>query len=137
MYMFWIKIGIAFLLVFAVIVIFNVALRKLFKIKTEKKDFFAYGHVNKLHQKFDWVIRIGSGIVIIVAFSFVLFESLPFSVFLAIMIVLLILDYTVRAVFQWKYSENPKQSILTLNEMTWLIISVIVIFQFDAFRLFS
>ena len=135
--MFWIKVGIAFLILFAVIAVFNLGLRKLFKIERDKKDFFSYGHVNKLHQKVDWFIRIGSGLATIVVFYFLLFDSLSISFFLAIMIGLLILDYTVRAAFQWKYSENPKQSILTMNEMTWLIIGVIVIFQLDAFKLFS
>ncbi|MGM0853399.1 MAG: DUF4181 domain-containing protein [Bacillota bacterium] len=42
----------------------------------------------------------------------------------------LLLEYAVRGYFEWKYSEYPKQAILTLTEMILLIIAIIIVIRF-------
>ncbi|WP_407697194.1 DUF4181 domain-containing protein [Schinkia azotoformans] len=38
-----------------------------------------------------------------------------------------------QAYFEWRYSDNPKQSILTIAEMLLWLIALIVIIQLDLF----
>ncbi|KIL42708.1 hypothetical protein KP78_39310 [Jeotgalibacillus soli] len=51
------------------------------------------------------------------------FENLIY-LFLIAVIVFIVLDYMVRAFFEWKYSQYPKQSILTLTEMFLILIVI-------------
>ncbi|PSL36299.1 uncharacterized protein DUF4181 [Planomicrobium soli] len=129
--MFWLKAGLFLLLLFALISITNFLLRKLFKIEKEKKNFFSYNHINKLHQKVDWVIRIGSMIANLTLLYLVIFKDFEIALYFIGLTLLIILDFAVRAAFEWRSSRNPKQAIITVNEMVFLVIALIAIFQFD------
>lgn len=128
----WLIVGVAFLILFMVIVISNFVLRKIFKIEKEKKDFFSYGHVNKLHEKVDRFYRNGSLLILLIFFYLFIFESLSISILLSVMILTFIVDYSIMIFFQWRYSQNPKQAILTVNNMVWMLISAIAVFWYAA-----
>ena len=69
--------------------------------------------------------------ITLIPLSFVLlfyFEDLISLIFIAT-IVLMVLDYLVRAFFEWKYTQYPKQSILTLTEMFLILIAIIIVIE--------
>lgn len=135
--MFWLKVGISIFILFLLISGVNFFLRKVFKIEKEKKSVFSYNHINDLHKKVDWSIRIGSMIVSLVIIYLVIFKEFPVTLYLILIVLLITADFLVRAIFEWKYSQNPKQAILTISEMTLIIIAFIAVFQFDIFNFFT
>lgn len=126
--MFWLKFGIITLILLLLISGMKFFLRKAFKIEKEKKAFFSYNYINELHKKVDWCVRIGSMIVFIVVIYLVIFNGFPITLYLVFLVLLTIAEYTMRAIFEWKYSENPKQAILTFSEMSVLVTAFILIF---------
>ena len=121
------------LTIFIVTTVVKHLLRKILKIEKEKKEFFPYNHINKLHGKIDWVIRISSMLMLIIISSMSIYQQYPLTFFLIAMIIYIGIDYGVRVFFEWKYSQNPKQSILTISEMIVLMISILTIMQFNLF----
>jgi len=96
-----------------------------------KKEFFSFNYINKSHRKIDKGLRIFSAVTLI-TLSYVLlfyYEDL-ISLLLIPLIVFMVLDYIVIAFFEWKYTEHPKESILTISEMFLILIAVIVVFEF-------
>ncbi|WP_231391043.1 DUF4181 domain-containing protein [Paenisporosarcina sp. HGH0030] len=76
-------------------------------------------------------MRIFSAIALILLSCVLLyyFEDLIYLVLIAV-IVFMVLDYLVRAFFEWKYTQYPKQSILTLTEMFLILIAIIIVIEF-------
>ena len=57
--MFWLKFVLIALVVFALISLVKVILRKTLKIEKVKKEFFSNNYINELHRKVDkWVGRL-------------------------------------------------------------------------------
>ncbi|MDN7240959.1 DUF4181 domain-containing protein [Planococcus sp. N028] len=133
--MYWIKFVLFIIVVFLVISLVQASIRKIFNIEKEKKSLFSYSYVNKTHQNIDLAIRILSMIVYAVILHFLIFKEFSFNLFLIAMTLLTIIDHLVKALFEWKYSENPKQAILTISEMSILVIVLLITIQFDLFHL--
>lgn len=112
----------------------NFVLRKLLKIDKEKKDFFSFDYVNERHEEIDkwlrWVWLLLSAVVIYLVFI----HEFSIILYLILFIILMALDYFVRAYFQWKHSEQPRQAILTLSEMAVWISAVTLVIYFDVFN---
>ncbi|MGB3260863.1 DUF4181 domain-containing protein, partial [Paenisporosarcina sp.] len=92
--MFWIKFGLIAIIVFILISIVKLLLRKLLNIEKVKKEFFSYNHINELHRKIDKGLKIFS-VITLILLSFVLlfyFEDLIYLILIA-PIVLMVLDY--------------------------------------------
>ncbi|WP_240033975.1 DUF4181 domain-containing protein [Planococcus salinus] len=122
-----------FLIVFAINYILKFALRKLFKIEPSKREFFSYNHINDQHRKVDWFVRGGTLIVGLVLLYFVALDKYPPSYYLVAVIALIVVDHLVRAFFEWRASENPKQSILTLTQMAVFVAAIVFVIQFNFF----
>jgi len=129
--MFWIKFAFIVLIVFVLDAIVKLLLRKSLKIEKGKKSFFSYNHINELHRKIDWAIRITSTIVLIVTNILVIIEGYSINLLLITLIFYLVLDYTVRAIFECKYSKNPKQYILTVSEGFLFLLAIVIVIYFD------
>lgn len=129
-----INLAIFVLIVLGVNVAVKLILRKVLKIEKEKNSFFSYNHLNDLHRKIDWGIRIISVITIITTNILVVFENYP-NYFLLLPIFLIGLDYPVRAFFERKYAKNPKQYMLTLSEGVLMLLAIVIFIQFN-FSLF-
>lgn len=127
-YMVWGKIVLLIVAMFVLMFIFNRIMLKLLKV--EKKKMFSYNHVNGLHKKNDWILRIAF-IIVIIIFNMRQFESPELAnspwYFLGVLIIYFVLDELVRAFMEWKYATNRKDYIYTLSEMLFMII---VIFAF-------
>lgn len=129
--MFWLKLGLFLVILFALTSLLKFSLRKLFKIEKEKKEFFSYNHINKLHKKIDWLVRWASTLALITILYLVMYREYPVTLFLIALILLTAIDYSVRAFFEWKYTDNPKQAILTIGEMVVFVAALTLTFQFD------
>jgi len=130
--MIW-KLGLFALILIVLISVVKLFLRKIFNIEKEKKNIFSYNHINELHKKIDWAIRIISMIIFIIIAYLLIYQDLSIKIILIAWVVSTGMDYAVRAFFEWKYSGNPKQSILTISEMFLLAIAIIIIIQFSTF----
>ena len=42
----------------------------------------------------------------------------------------MVLDYMIRAFFEWKYTQYPKQAILTLTELCLILLAIIIVIEF-------
>ena len=125
-----IKLVLFVLGVFVLIMVVKLLLRKVLKIEKEKKPFLSYNHINNLHRNIDWGMRITSVIVIIVTNMLVIVENYP-NYFLLLPIFIILLDYPIRAFFERKYSQNPKQYILTLTEGVLILLALVVVVQYN------
>jgi len=130
---FWIKFGLIVVLVFVCILIAKLLLRKLFKIEKVKKEFFSYNYINELHRKVDMGLKLFSTVTTILLLSvWFYFEEFIYLILIAV-IIFAVLDYLVRAFFEWRYTQYPKQSILTLTEMFLILLAIIIVYQFKLF----
>lgn len=130
----WLEIGLVILGIVVLISILNFILRKLLKIEKEKKDFFSYDYINEQHRKIERWVRWSWVLVSLIAFSLILYRELPVIFYLFLFIAWIATDAFVRAYFQWKHSEQPKQAILTLSEMAVWISAVTFVIYFDVFN---
>lgn len=125
--MIWLNFALIVLITFALITVVKLCLRKVFNIEKVKKELFSYNHINDLHKKLDWAIRITSPIVLIIIVYWIIFRDYSVNIFLIALIITSGIDYAVRAFFEWRYTQNPKQSILTISEIFILVLVLIVI----------
>ncbi|MFJ5770070.1 DUF4181 domain-containing protein [Psychrobacillus sp. NPDC093180] len=105
-------------------------LRRLLKIEKENKPIFLYNHINALHRKIDWFIRITSSIALIVINCLIILEDYSINLLLIATFFFILLDYAVRALFECKYSQNPKQYIITICEGILFLTAIIIIFDY-------
>lgn len=129
--MFWIRFGLIVIIVFVLISIVKFLLRNLLKIEKVKKEFFSFNHVNESHRKIDKGLRTISTITLLALTCVLLFFYPNFIyLFLIAVIAFTVLDYMVRAFFEWKYTQYPKQAILTLTEMGLILLAIIIVVEF-------
>ncbi|WKA51833.1 DUF4181 domain-containing protein [Planococcus liqunii] len=128
------KLLLSIAVLFIVIFLVKVLLRKIFHIEKRKKEFFSYSHVNSLHRKVDWAIRIGSMIVYLIFFYKLIYEDYSLNLMLGIMLTLFVLQMAVQAFFEWRYSEHPKEAILTASEMAILALAIGAVIWFDLMK---
>lgn len=128
--MFWIKFGLIVIIVFVLISIVKFLLRHLLKIEKVKKELFSFNHVNELHRKIDKGLRTFSTItLLILTCVLVVFYPDFMYLFLIAIMTFMVLDYLVRAFFEWKYTQHPKQAILTLTEMCLIVLAIILVIE--------
>lgn len=122
-------------LMISVITFVKFVIRKTLKIPKVKKAFFSYNHINDIHRKIDWAVRITALLINVFLIHHVMFEGFSINLFLILLALLFTSENFVRAFFEWKFSEDPKQSILSLAEGIIFITIVVVIIQFDVLYL--
>ncbi|XXM74437.1 DUF4181 domain-containing protein [Lysinibacillus sphaericus] len=109
-------------IVFVLISFVKYILRKVFHIKKVKRKVFSYNLINEMHRKIDKWIRLVSTITLISLSCLMIYESKQYVALYIIGVVsFLLLDYLVRAYFEWKHSESPKQAVLTVSEMLLMV----------------
>ncbi|MEI2664100.1 DUF4181 domain-containing protein [Rossellomorea sp. LJF3] len=127
--MFWLRFVFIAMVVFALISLVKFILRKTLKIEKVKKEFFSYNHINELHRKVDkWVGRLTGIIFVIIILVQVNNEDFNYLLIMG-MIFTSMLDYGVKAFFEYRYSEVPKQAILTVTELFLVMTAVVVVLQ--------
>jgi uncharacterized membrane protein HdeD (DUF308 family) len=131
--LFWLKFILIVLVAMACGMFIKYFLRTTFHIEKEKRKFFSYNHINATHRKIDWGLRIGSLLVYWAMLFYLLNEEFHLYFILGALFFFTSLDYLVRAYFEWKHTENPRQSILTISELAVILIAGIVVIQFNLF----
>ncbi|WP_044022256.1 DUF4181 domain-containing protein [Bacillus sp. SG-1] len=127
--MLWVKFGLFVLIVFAIVSAVKFLLRKTFKIEKVKKNLFSYNYINDSHRKVDKWVRIVTAPTLMVMALLIINKGL-INLYLIAVIILFTLDYGVRAFFELKYSEFPKQAILTIAEMLLVLTAFIIVVQY-------
>ncbi len=132
--MFLLEIGLLILGIVLLNFLTKFILRKLLKIQKEKKEFFSFDYVNKRHEVIDkWLRRLwlllGSIIIYLV-----LIQEFPIFLYLILFIGSMALDAIVKAYFEWKHSDQPKQAILTLSELVVWTSTITFVIYFDVFN---
>jgi len=110
-------------------------LRRLLKVK--KKKSFSYNHVNGLHKKIDWMIRIILIIASVIAIYFTFYRDYSMYLYLVVILCINVISAGVSAFFEWKYSDTPEHSILTISEIVYIAIVIVAIIQFDVLALLT
>ncbi|WP_034761910.1 DUF4181 domain-containing protein [Rossellomorea vietnamensis] len=127
--MFWMKFVLIALVVFALISLVKVILRKTLKIEKVKKEFFSNNYINELHRNVDkWVRRLSGLSLAIIILVQINNEALHYLLIVGLIFTSL-LDYGVKAFFEYRYSEVPKQAILTVTEWLLVMTAVVVVLQ--------
>lgn len=120
--MFWLKLIFVLAILSLLIFTFNSLMRKYLKV--EKRKAFSYNHVNKKHEKIDWIIRIIYIMVILITTFYQVKNingvSWYFEVWF-IILMYLITSEVVRAFMEWKYSENRKEYIFTISQLIFIL----------------
>ncbi len=106
-------------------------LRKALNIPKVKRKVFSYNHINKVHRNAEWVLRITTVIAYLILFYQLIYDNFSVDLFLLIMTLLFTAQSFLRAYFEWKASDQPKESILSIAEGVLLIGFVLLIIQFD------
>lgn len=91
----------------------------------DKKKWFSYNYINKLHKKIDWTLRIAAGISIIG--SAIFFYNQPFLISI-ILAALVVSQIGVQAFIEWKYSSNRKNFQVSLIQLSLTFISITGVF---------
>lgn len=125
--MVWLNFILIGVIVMVIVYGVRLLLRRALKIKKSKKEFFSYNHINDLHRKVDWAMRIIIMIVNITLVGMILYENISIAVVVIGLVLLIIGDRLVQAFFEWKYSDNPKEAILTLSDMIVMVLSVVIV----------
>ena len=123
---FWLKLILAIVITALAFYIFGFLMRKWLKV--EKKKLFSHNHVNDMHKKIDWMLRIIFIAFIIVGafynaergFSDRIWFLEPWS----LLIGLTILTEAVRAFMEWKYAANKNYYIFTLSQLAFGLLLV-------------
>ncbi|QHE60434.1 DUF4181 domain-containing protein [Rossellomorea vietnamensis] len=127
--MFWLKFVLIALVVFALISFVKFILRKTLMIEKVKKEFFSNNYINELHRQVDkWVGRLTGLILPILILVLINNEALHYLLIVGLISTSL-LDYGVKAFFEYRYSEAPKQAILTVTEWLLVMTAVVVVLQ--------
>lgn len=106
-------------------------LRKALDIPKVKRKVFSYNHINKAHRKAEWLLRITTVIAYLILFYLLMYENFSVNFFLLILTLLFTAQNFLRAYFDWKASDQPKKSILSIAEGVMQIGTVLLLIQFD------
>ena len=128
--MIWFKLLLYISFIFVINIIVSFLLRYSFKIEKEKRSFFSYNHVNELHKKIDLTFRFVFMMILIVVNILVILEDYSIQLYIYTSLFYAVLDFIVRAFFEYKYSQNPKQSIVTISDGIILSIGLLIVFNY-------
>ena len=135
--LFWIKLFILLGILALLMFIFNITMRKYFKV--EKRKTFSYNHVNEKHKKIDWTIRISFIIIMTITHFFItrnLNEPIWYLEIWFLILVFLVVSEMVRAFMEWKYAENKKAYIVTISQLIFVVALLGILFTSNFFNLF-
>lgn len=91
------------------------------RMGADKKKWFSYDHINKFHQKGDWVLRM---IFVISLIASVILAVKPLIVFL-ISIFFSISQFGFQTYVEWKFTENRKNYKVSLVEVGLTFVALI------------
>ena len=115
----------------------NKVLRKWLNV--EKKKLFSYGHVNDIHKKIDWTIRIIFIVFLFIGFSTNVkrdpLEHIWFLETHILLFVFIIVSETSRVIMEKRYAENRNDYIFSTIQLVIISIFLLSLFTTDFFGL--
>lgn len=121
----------------ALMFIFRYIMRNYLQVEKKGRVFRKY--VNTRHKKIDQLL---TGIIIILMIGVYFYETRIadgmnwFFTTGGVLLVLIIVTEIVRAYMEWKYSENPKEYLLTLSELLFSVVILVSAYLVNLFSLF-
>ncbi|MGE7925057.1 DUF4181 domain-containing protein [Viridibacillus arvi] len=134
------KIVVLLLMFTGIILMFGYFMRKILKV--ERKKWFSYNHVNDLHKKIDWSIRITFSLIYITISYYIIYSDVHkidwyLDMWVYFFILFIFLSESVRSVMEWKYTTNPNAYIITVTEIVLSIVLVMIILKTHFFNLLN
>ncbi|SDN60058.1 DUF4181 domain-containing protein [Alkalicoccus daliensis] len=134
---FWVELILLLAGMIMMIMAFNSAMRKFFKVEKQKP--FTNVHMNDVHKKADWTVR-GFVILYLIVGHFANIHREPaeqiwYFNFIFILVVSIVATEGVQAVMEKKYAENPNAYKLTLSRMIFVVLLLLVLIITDFFGL--
>ncbi|MGV2939155.1 DUF4181 domain-containing protein [Mesobacillus sp. LC4] len=124
-------------LIVAIICLMKYFLRKVLHIPRVKRKAFSYYHINQTHRNLEWVLRVSTVIAYVYLSFQLMYEDFSVNLFLLIMTLLFTAQDFLRAYFEWKATDQPKESILSIAEGVMLLGIVLLLIQFDVIYKFA
>lgn len=124
-------------LIVAIIWLMKYFLRKVLHIPRVKRKAFSYNHINQTHRNLEWVLRVSTVIAYVYLSFQLMYEDFSVNLFLLIMTLLFTAQDFLRAYFEWKATDQPKESILSIAEGVMLLGIVLLLIQFDVIYKFA
>lgn len=126
-----IKFALIVVVIFIAMYIAKAIIRKVFHIEKPNQE-SSYEYVNPLHKQVNRTYRNFAVVILflILIVNVVYFDE-SYYLFIGAMFISTLIQMAIRAFFEWKHSNYPKQSILTLTEMFVFIVAVVIILQFN------
>ncbi|WLR58989.1 DUF4181 domain-containing protein [Guptibacillus hwajinpoensis] len=117
----------------------NKALRKWLKV--EKKQIFSYNHVNEVHKKWDWGIRISFIVLLIISFVVNIYRGFHDPIWYLqthiLLFVFIIASEAVRVIMEKKYAANKNDYIFTSIQLALILLFLTSMFSTNFFGLFT
>ncbi|WP_145543223.1 DUF4181 domain-containing protein [Virgibacillus sp. SK37] len=132
---FWLRLILLFAIIWFLLFLFHTIMRKWLKVEKKKGNLFSYNHVNKKHKKIDWTIRFITLVVLLVTYVVTIMrESMDMIWFLQPWFILFIfigVSEIVRAMMERKYAENPNEYKLTISQVIFTFMLLLILFKTD------
>ncbi|ANU09478.1 hypothetical protein A1A1_11842 [Planococcus antarcticus DSM 14505] len=104
----------------------DMVLKKILKV--EKKKSSSTRYINDLHRKWDRMISVGSGVLVLITLLIAFEYSSVFSSYLFMLgVIPVILQLLVQVGFEKKYAENPNEYLYTLLGAVTMSVSIITL----------
>ncbi|WP_249872119.1 DUF4181 domain-containing protein [Oceanobacillus saliphilus] len=136
--LFWLQLAIFLSIFLLVVVTFDYVMRKLLKV--EKKKLFSYKPVNEQHKKMEWNVRITFLILLVIGYLVnimrVPMERIWFLEVWFITFLFIVVIESVRAMMEWKYAENRNAYILTIIQLVFIVLLLVIIYSTGFFGWF-
>ncbi|MEK3934951.1 DUF4181 domain-containing protein [Sporosarcina sp. FSL W7-1349] len=134
--MLWIKFMLFVLGIFALNSGIQLGLRKALNLEKEKST-LSYNHVNGLHRKIDWGLRLVFLVLLLLTLNQVLSHDATPDLLLIVWMLQIGLDTGVRVFFEKTAGPEPKRAILTGSEGLFFISVLVMAIRFDWVHLFT
>mgnify|MGYP002508185795 CR=1 FL=1 len=128
----FLRLVLIFIITFVFMYIAKYMMRKMFNISQVSDDDPSRNYVEQRHREVDKPFKDYSFVILFVVLVINLVYFPESNRLLVIAVLLFIfLRMMIKAFFEWKYFEYPKQFILTLTEAIILIVVVVIVVKFD------
>ncbi|WP_312097686.1 DUF4181 domain-containing protein [Niallia sp.] len=100
--------------------VFDLATRKMLKL--ERRKYFSYNHINKVHERIDWSIRITFMFILLTAFIINYSYNLWFLQQYVLLLLFIIVSGITRAIIELKYCKKSKEALFTVLQLGFLLL---------------
>lgn len=115
--MFLIKLAGLILTILILSLLSRIYLRRLFNIRKERENWFAYKHFNQLHKYVERIVKFFSIWILVILLYFLNMKEASINAYLLTVLFLILLQMGVKAFFEWRYSKVHNLYILSLSDM--------------------